>query len=293
MAEYLVHDLKVPYDNICLLLSGTSAPPGFASDVASRANILSTLYRHLRDNPKIRSGDNIIFYFAGRGARYSLEGTLNVTDDALDALCPADRGNRAPNEPVLDISDREVSIFLEELRDSKENNITVIFDCCHAFDTIQDREPDAHMRSAPPLPAEKAVEMMLRAADGDPHRKPGSKKAFSDSWDWDTNSCVLLTACLLHEVAREEVAAGEAWRGCFTRALIEELRVREQRTWAQLCEAITQRIGQRSQNPLVVGDKEDNLVWYVQGGGGHDHGRMQTRGHKSVFEFFRHSCIIL
>ena len=266
MYQYLIQALGVPAAHIRLLLSEA---PSFGNPCFSRAtreNVLSSLIGHLRDNPDVRRDDNILFYFAGRGARYSLEGTFPDAEDTLDALCPADRGCPSADGPVLDISDRELSIFLEELRDAKGNSVTVIIDASYLVDTVQAREAHQNVRSAPPLNV--PVDRILRAVDSDTRRKAGSKKVFSADWDWDERACMLLTSCLLHEVAREtRPSAQDRWHGCFTRALICMLRSGEELTYAGLGEAVSEympRVGERCvQNPMVIGAREGELVWYA------------------------------
>ena len=125
--------MKVPADHIRLLLSppvsSVCAPE--SQLIPTRSNILTALYDHLRDNRNIRKGDNLLFYFAGHGSRYAASDVFQDTGEMIETLCPADRGVSVDGA-ILDISDRELSIFLEELRAEKGDHITVVLDCCHS-----------------------------------------------------------------------------------------------------------------------------------------------------------------
>ncbi|KAK0227237.1 hypothetical protein EDD85DRAFT_727215, partial [Armillaria nabsnona] len=111
--DYLVKDLKVPVEQIQLLLSPDP-------EHATRTNV----------NTKIGHGDNIIVFFSGRGTCYPC--AMYFTDTIggqgnVEALCPMDRGSTIP-----DISDREMNIILKQICRSKGHRITVFLDCCHS-----------------------------------------------------------------------------------------------------------------------------------------------------------------
>ena len=264
MYQYLTQTLAVPATHIRLLLSEPPSSPKMHFERATRANILSSLHQHLYDNRDVRKGDNILFYFAGRGARYSLDNTFPGTEDTLDALCPADRGPSTAKDPILDISDRELSVFLEELRDVKGSNVTVILDCSYLLGNVQNRASSQQVRSAEPLPI--SVMKMLRAIREQPWTKTGIRKADTAEWDWDVRACMLLAACLLHEVVRETVDEGR-WGSYFTRALIAVLRASPDLTYAGLGEAVTEYMPRRGtwcvQHPMVIGARELERVWFV------------------------------
>lgn len=127
MHEYLTADLRVPPGDIQLLITEDSQrnahPP-------TRDHILNALY-DLRDNPDIQRGDNILFYFAGRGTLYSAP--------LVEALCPADRGCMVEGSatPVYDISDRELSTIFQEITAAKGDCMTVITDSCHTHGRME------------------------------------------------------------------------------------------------------------------------------------------------------------
>ncbi|KAK0452853.1 peptidase C14, caspase domain-containing protein, partial [Desarmillaria tabescens] len=130
MAKYLIGDLGVPEDHIQYLLGNDSSIP-------TRDNIIKTLLG-LSTDDRIRKGDNIIIYFAGKGSiylnrDYFPKGTLEWYGSNI-ALCPVDRTTPHDNGVgvIPDISDREINIILSEIAGTKGCHITVILDCCHS-----------------------------------------------------------------------------------------------------------------------------------------------------------------
>ncbi|KAF8169312.1 peptidase C14, caspase domain-containing protein [Mycena galopus ATCC 62051] len=128
---YLTGGLGVPEDHILLLSSESET-----DKLPTRARILSALYEHLRDNPLIQKGDNLLFHFSGHGSSYERElGRLRT-----EALCPCDRtpGDQHSTDFVPDISDRELNIILSEICRKKGPNLTVILDCCFSGGATRD-----------------------------------------------------------------------------------------------------------------------------------------------------------
>ena len=104
MYQYVVSELGVAAEHVRVLLSSSAVYPNLRYDAATRNNILAALYDHLRDNPDIQIGDNILFYFSGHGARYSMSPADFPAVDRhrgsdpvyVEALCPADRSAHTP-----------------------------------------------------------------------------------------------------------------------------------------------------------------------------------------------------
>ncbi|KZT05710.1 uncharacterized protein LAESUDRAFT_637228, partial [Laetiporus sulphureus 93-53] len=119
--DYLLGSLHVPQEHIRTLTNGD----------ATRKRILDTLYTFLRDNDNIERGDAVLVYFAGHGTTYPSPST-ECPSETVEAILPRDRGSsRFPTgKRTPDISDREIQLFMGELRDAKSENITVILDCC-------------------------------------------------------------------------------------------------------------------------------------------------------------------
>lgn len=254
--HHLTSDLLVPADHIRLLLSEPS-PDQIHPEKATRQNIMSSLC-DLRDNHDIVRNDNILFYFAGHGARYSLPRTPSGPRHPLDALCPADRGCESEGEVVRDIDECELSASLTELCAAKGSNIAVILDCCFALQGARMRgdSPGQNIRSIAPLeiPREQWTRVL--------HARSSSM-----AWRWDDRACVLLTACLEHELAQEtKMDSEDEWHGCFTRALIAVLQLGGWTTYTDLVEKTTEYMPHLGpwcvQNPLAIGARQNELVWY-------------------------------
>ncbi|KAJ3556008.1 hypothetical protein NM688_g2265 [Phlebia brevispora] len=268
--EYLIGDLQVPPSHVSLFLSESgstapSSPTTYSSAPATRDNILSALF-NLRDNINVKHGDNILFYYSGHGVSYSPAGTLDQSSP-IEALCPADRGSWTNGKLVLDISDREISIFLEELYNAKGNHVTVILDCCYSGGATR-CAPAEPVKAATPMHV--TLEQLLSAADDDKRRQPGSRHAFSKTqqWTWDITTCVLLSACTSYEYAREAQLVGDKWHGHFTHVLLASLRANSNRTYTEICAEVgtyMPRYGDIPiQTPQVVGTGKHSKLWYAQ-----------------------------
>ncbi|KZT04809.1 uncharacterized protein LAESUDRAFT_284879 [Laetiporus sulphureus 93-53] len=139
IAEFLKISLQVPKENMIVLLDGD----------AIRDEILKSLHSHLRDNVRIHYGDAIIIYFAGHGTIYETH-----VREPMEAIMPIDSGFELPDGThVVDISDRQINLFLQELYDAKGGNITVVTDCCYSAGSTRDRSSPHNFtaRSRPSL----------------------------------------------------------------------------------------------------------------------------------------------
>ncbi|KAK0430192.1 hypothetical protein EV421DRAFT_1671354, partial [Armillaria borealis] len=117
--DYITEDLGVPQDHIHLLLD----------ESATHANIINTLCGLYNDS-RILHGDIIIIYFAGLGSSYPDPRDQDISpDDAIEAICPIDRGNKVNGVLISDISDREVNSILSAISSVKGHRITVLLDC--------------------------------------------------------------------------------------------------------------------------------------------------------------------
>lgn len=262
---------RVPSKNITLLVDESDSSPTPDTLPPTRNHILNALCDHLRDNPSIQKGDDIIIHFSGHGSRYfasDLFTTFSGSKGSIEALCPADRGMQDGNGGiVLDISDREFNVRLSEIRDTTGANITVILDCCYSGGTTrtEDNSVDgAHagesgaIRCAPAL--ETSLESMLLAADRDPRRKAGTRPVCVENWEADMTSHVSIAACKDWEMANER------WNpphGIFTRKLISVL---ESGNWADstYAELVNYGVGPLgTQQPHVVGERQNSKVGFL------------------------------
>ena len=109
-------DLHVPRSNIALL----------ENDKATRANILSTIQSHLRDNPHIpdKGDTTMLLYFAGHGSRVEAPDNVVAPDGQIEALCPVDeRTTDAAGEYVHAIPDYVLRRLLCDIAAKKGPNI--------------------------------------------------------------------------------------------------------------------------------------------------------------------------
>lgn len=128
MQRFLTDKLLVPDSHIKLLLN----------ESATRQAILDNFDSHLINNPKIndpaiKPGDAIIFYYAGHGSRVSTpEGWPHIegwtrNDGFIETICPYDeRTYDANGRFTHGIPDLTFKILLLRLAASKGNNIVSI-----------------------------------------------------------------------------------------------------------------------------------------------------------------------
>lgn len=125
MKAYLMNDLGVPNDSICLLLNRQ----------ATRKAIEDSFMTHLVNNPNIQPGDAMVIYFAGHGSVIPappgwFQGRAQPGSRNVEVLCPYDHDMQQSNGRVAGISDRSMCALLRELSEVKGDNITFIADCC-------------------------------------------------------------------------------------------------------------------------------------------------------------------
>ncbi|KAJ7130326.1 caspase domain-containing protein [Mycena epipterygia] len=275
--EYLTSDLGVPSSNIKLLVdhrfSGPELPP-LAVRSARRIDIIDALYTHLRDNPNIHKGDNVLIHFSGHGSSYPW------IVGSIEAICPSDRGTSIGRRMVTDISDREINEFLRHLRATRSPNITVILDCCHSGGATRSlglEKDGSHPTSRLAYALENPVQNMLVEMLQKIPSYPARPSVLSDEWTADWSSHVLMAACNDIERAYEDsvwhadglcTSKGAHRHGLFTYALISALRSPEGRsaTYYDLIKKVLTPL--QNQIPIVVGPRRKSLVWYQDGDSG-------------------------
>jgi len=97
---------------------------------ASRQGILEAFEEHLIKQAK--PGDVAIFHFSGHGSRVADPNPLDPSDPENGTLVPADDGGFGAGSPVVnDIMGQTLFLLRYALR-QKTENVTVVFDSCHA-----------------------------------------------------------------------------------------------------------------------------------------------------------------
>jgi hypothetical protein len=251
--QFLISDLSVPPNHIQVLVDAD----------ATRVAILSLLYS-LRDNAEIQRGDAILIHYSGHGASYGADEFFRHTFGSIEAICPVDRGiEGADHGTIMDISDREINIFLTELCSVKGDNITLVLDCCFSggvsrcSNPVPDNSP-FQSRVAPPLV--NSLEKMLRAAEDSRHKRLTGKSPLDEDWRPDVSSFVVLAACQDFERAWE---CNDGTGGDFTIALVTALKTQPLHTTTFI--ELIGRIGRlRRQQPCAVGTRIDNPVFHLR-----------------------------
>jgi len=272
--DFLISYLNVPGDHIRILQD------------ASRETMVNTLY-DLRDDPRIRHGDNILIHFSGHGSSYRAADffTSDVARaSSIEAICPVDRSDKIP-----DISERELCSILSEIHTAKGPNITLIFDCCHSGGALRALDVvtanlDGAVRYVAPVGGKKGILMMFKAAEEHPRRRPSSGTLTSEDWVVDVSPFVQqLAACQDFQLARESNFTGDhggnsntsvrqnwgrhkeqpsSLHGCFTWALMKLLKSEEGKNATY--ESVITQIGRLGpmQVPVGFGSRRTARLWF-------------------------------
>ncbi|KDQ49939.1 hypothetical protein JAAARDRAFT_165207 [Jaapia argillacea MUCL 33604] len=211
--HFLTANLKVPEDNILIL----------NDSAATKKGIVSAIQSHLINNPSIRPGDPILFYFAGHGSEYN-EDPVILDQYEGQTMCVYDRAK------VGDLLDYEVGQLLSALAVAKGDNTTVILDCCHSGSgtrsagapaPIDDEFELGATRFAKPL---KGTQPFPKAALGEDLIPSGTRHAHIKSGFQypGLHTHVLLAACRPDQTSREAKYQGQ-FCGYFTATLLKAL----------------------------------------------------------------------
>ncbi|EIM84388.1 uncharacterized protein STEHIDRAFT_36991, partial [Stereum hirsutum FP-91666 SS1] len=116
--SFLETSMCVPKQRISTLLD----------EAATRANILGQL-QQLANTDVIQRDDPILIFYAGHGAQTELLG-----GETIEMICPYDfrADGDSKDASAQGIPDFTLGHLLNRISMAKGNNVTVIFDCCHA-----------------------------------------------------------------------------------------------------------------------------------------------------------------
>ncbi|QRV77162.1 ICE-like protease (caspase) p20 domain protein [Ceratobasidium sp. AG-Ba] len=210
MTQYL-RELSIPSEQILELYD----------DEATRATIINRL-RHLANDERIERDDPILIYFAGHGCEADAPPGWETDGSQIQGLVPCDVATLDHQGRLVEIiPDCTVASLIEDIAQSKGDNITVIFDCCHSASGTRDDEETSNMlvrsidfRDLPPLSPRTDTEIVHWPASSS--RTSVIPTGFAHR---ASRSHVLLAACGSGEVAWERNGQGE-----FTRALLSVLK---------------------------------------------------------------------
>ncbi|KIM46826.1 hypothetical protein M413DRAFT_23171 [Hebeloma cylindrosporum] len=219
--NWLVNDLQVPRNQVCLI----------TDEAASRAGIISALEAFRSDN-RINEGDPIFIYYAGHGAG------IPPPDDwecggpgrKIQILVPQDY---SPESNIHGIPDHVLGWLIHRIAEKKGDNITVVLDCCHSGSGTRS-DPFTRVRCVELEPSMASFERPPRPVSLESH--------------------VLIAACGESELARE--ANGQ---GAFTGEFLEL--VRGFPLDALTYRDIPTRIKIPGQNPQVEGVNQHRYIF--------------------------------
>lgn len=265
--EYVRGVLKVDEDSVLKL------------ENATRAQMTGALHSHFG---RARAGDALLLYYAGHGTSYLIDdvwaesaSVVPVRGNAVDALCPVDRGLQPDGTVVSDISDREFhAIFsLHAARLGPTRNITVVFDCSFSrrawsadmdmdmdtFDVVdreQDEEDFRESRVRKTRPIDKGLNTMFAnaAADGRIDWAALGTAPTDPAWTVDWDSHVMMGACRDTEAAWEDRG-----KGLFTSRLLDVLQhfPAKNFTYGEILRCVGRVPALDEQRPFVSGSASD------------------------------------
>lgn len=213
----LVDRARVPEASIRRLTSphpgsAHGAPP--AGSAATLANIRAALAELA--SGKVSGKDRVLIYYSGHGAHVPVRGAAGNTTHYREALVPVDV-QEDPGAPRL-LFDFELNGLLADIA-RQTTSACVILDCCHSAGAT---------REIPGRP-ERRPRVLLAKDLGltGPVVVPAARAATLESglrgMASSVDDCQVVTACLNHELAQEDVTPDGARHGLLTYALVTQL----------------------------------------------------------------------
>ncbi|KAF8970608.1 caspase domain-containing protein [Flammula alnicola] len=200
--QYLEVDLKVPRSQITFLIEKG----------ASRSAILSG-FKSLQNDPRIQRGDPIFIFYAGHGGEIKPPEGWDTGGRKIQVLVPHDYSTK---RNITGITDRELGKLLNGIAKEKGDNITVVFDCCHAASgTRGDEDESSSLIRSGSEELDCSIYGDIYSSQED---ERGAKPA-PDTAHVGLNSHVLVAACSSAEYAKESNG-----RGSFSTAFLTLLR---------------------------------------------------------------------
>lgn len=203
---------RVPKESVRRLVSprpGATYDTSVPGEPATLANLRAALAQ--LGSAKVAPGDRVFLYYSGHGTR-ALVSAGGGRAFHREALVPVDVGAE-PGEPQL-LYDFELNRLLAAIA-ARTRSVTFVLDCCHSAGATRDPgradmvsrwfdlKADLKHIGAVPLSPEAA-----RAAEDEPLGLAGS-----------VDDCVVVSACLNHQLAYEADGPSGARHGLLTRAL--------------------------------------------------------------------------
>ncbi len=246
MKRWLVNDLNVPRDHLCMLLDSK----------ATKGAIEDAFMSHLVNNPSIQTGDSIIIYFAGHGSSaIAPDGWQNGRPLHVDILCPYDHGTRVRGNRVPGLTDWSMQAMINELSEAKGDNITLILDC--SFSPVRSRSGTGtriNTRWAP-----SATKLTSDDLYAGLWRGAGRKVSLSGHGFYQeaASSHVTILACNKGEGAAEDKEGGR-----FTMAFLKakDTKSFHETSYDRLLGDLAIHGGE--QHPICVGKNKDRILFH-------------------------------
>lgn len=248
-----VHDIDAVQRLLVSRMAGTlhirrlaSPRPGAAHDtsVPQQPATLDRIRDALAElaSDRVAGGDRVFIYYAGHGTRGRAIGRDGHVYHR-EALVPVDHGGDGSgllfdhelNERVRAIAARTASVAL-------------VLDCCHAASAVRGDERGEPRTRCIEFPVSRAG-MYRSGPPSAPPQRPG-----------DLDACHVVSACLAHERALEDLGDDGVRHGLLTRAFVAALQaddielstVRWARIWPAICAGVARR--NADQHPRIDGE---------------------------------------
>ncbi|RDB24728.1 Metacaspase-3 [Hypsizygus marmoreus] len=248
--RFLINDLTVPREHICVLLDRHATKKGIEDSFMS----------HLVNNSDISKGDAILIYFAGHGSFLPAPkdwfngGVLSATEN-VRVLCSYDHDTKHTVGRVAGISDRSMRALIRDLAQAKGDNITFIADCC--FSPRPSQGDELHRSSTRWTATQKAkpddlYRGLWPTARGQPHARGNG------FYDIHSETHTFLGACGPNDTAVEGKDGGK-----FTSAFLNTVsEVSLHRTsYEILSDRLRKKMASQGQIPVCVGKHKARVIF--------------------------------
>ncbi|EKM80635.1 hypothetical protein AGABI1DRAFT_55618 [Agaricus bisporus var. burnettii JB137-S8] len=240
--SWLVDDLNVPEDQICMLLNSR----------ATKHTIEERFMSHLTNNRSMEKGDAILIYFAGHSSVIPApEGWFQSRGkDVVEVLCTYDYDTKATCGRNAGISDRSMRAMLFELSQFKGDNITLILDTCFAPGEVDEGRGQTRWTPTTRAAPEDLYRCLWYGARGQPYEVPYGFLT-------PQKSHVCLAACGNGSQAVEGKAGGKLTHELLS--LRSELSLHRV-SYVELLDRLQQRMPQ-AQQPVCYGFYKDRILF--------------------------------
>jgi hypothetical protein len=218
----LLDRLKLPPESITRLASphfGDDHPAAVPSAPATLANMRAALAD--LGSEKVGPDDRVFIYYSGHGVRTAVSANGQVF--VRESLAPVDCVPVSATPPVQYqlLFDYEINALLAKIA-ARTRNVAVVLDCCHsagATRVLVDPEkcPARSLDAKADLGADGPIDLPDGTA------APPADGGRGVAMDGRVDDCVVVAACLNHELARESPGDDGVRHGLLTRSLMDAL----------------------------------------------------------------------